>query len=73
MPKILVHKQNLKLCWLSYASLESLKDRNLQRGAEIHGFVGSGWHSQPLLKPCDRLGSLVCPFPALGRLTQPRE
>lgn len=38
-----------------------------QRRTEICGFVGSAWHSLPLLKPCDRLASLVwCQFPGLG-------
>ena len=40
-----------------------LKGQNMerwgQRGTEICGFVGSAWHSLPLLKPCDQLASLV--------------
>lgn len=30
-----------------------------QRGTEIYGFVGSAWHSLPLLMPCDRPASPV--------------
>lgn len=46
---------------------EKLWRESGQRGTEIFGFVGSEWHSLPLLKPCDPLTSLVwCQFAGLG-------